>query len=414
MNAEHLNAKQHNHETSKDAVVVCPTEYGGQLEHAADLCLALQADPRVARVWLVSRPGARDYLGWGSDHPVTVVETVPPRRTQNPESKLGKLTKPVLQVADLIREHAAVRAASKAAGEGSVLALDSTKYPLPRVLCARGSQAVSVFVHNAQPHFDLSNPTVRERVLLWLERSCARRADQVITHGQDQGDIVRGYTARPVSAVDLPVSSRLELAGESASGAVPTTPYALCIGEMRANKGIELAMEAAVRADILLLVRGAAESPELSFALAQRAAASRCVDFADEFLSREDFNAFILNAAVIVLPYTHFDAHSGVLAKAVGAGVPVVSSDLASLRAQAGDYPHFTAVDVQDTDAFGRALRTAFDAAASGSRDHGTDHDDAGHAGDDGDGAGGHAASSAGPHADWVPSVDAVMSAERA
>lgn len=402
MNAEHTTTTPQNSEAAKNAVVVCPTEYGGQLEHAADLCLALLADARVNRVWLVSRPGARDYLGWGSEHPVTVVETVPPRRALNPESKLGKLTKPLLQVADLIREHSAVRAAAGAAGEGSVLALDSTKYPLPRVLCARGSQAVSVFVHNAQPHFDLSHPSVRERVLLWLERSCARRADRVITHGQDQGEIVRGYTARPVSAVDLPVSSRLELSDESAPGAVPGTPYALCIGEMRANKGIELAMEAAVRADIPLLVRGAAESPELSFALARRAAASRCVDFADEFLSREDFNAFIVNAAVIVLPYTHFDAHSGVLAKAVGAGVPVVSSDLASLRAQAGDYPHFTAVDVHDTEAFGRALRTAFDAAASGSPNDETER------------GGGHATSSAGIHADWQPSVDAVMSAERA
>lgn len=410
MSAEHTNTARITPRDARDAVVVCPTEYGGQLEHAADLALALLDDTEVARVWLVSRPGARDYLGWGPDHPVRVVETVPPRRTQSPESKVGKLLKPVLQVADLVREHAAVRAVAKQADERAVLALDSTKYPLPRVLCASRGQAVSVFVHNAQPHFDLMNPSVRERVLLWLERSCARRSDQVITHGQDQGEIVRGYTSKPVTAVDLPVSSRLELADAPASSAIPTTPYALCIGEMRANKGIELAMDAAVRADIPLLVRGAAESPELSYALARRAAASRCVDFADEFLSREDFNAFILNAAVIVLPYTHFDAHSGVLAKAVGAGVPVVSSDLASLRAQAGNYPHFTAVDVQDTRAFGAALRSAFDAAVSGTQDTASPSVGAGH----GTHAGSSAASASSTHQDWAPSVAAVMSAERA
>lgn len=409
MSAEHDNPSRPTRTTPRDAVVVCPTEYGGQLEHAADLALALLEDPQADRVWLVSRPGAREYLGWGSDHPIQVVETVPPRRPQSPESKLGKLVKPVLQVADLLREHAAVRSVAKQADGRAVLALDSTKYPLPRVLCASRNQAVSVFVHNAQPHFDLTNPSVRELVLLWLERSCARRSDQVITHGQDQGEIVRGYTAKPVTAVDLPVSSRLELADAPASSAIPSMPYALCIGELRANKGIELAMDAAVRADIPLLVRGAAESPELSYSLARRAAAGRCVDFADEFLSREDFNAFILNAAVIVLPYTHFDAHSGVLAKAVGAEVSVVSSDLASLRAQAGDYPHFTAADVHDTDAFGAALRTAFDAAVSGSRD--SSRQPVG----EGSGHGTHAAAaSASKHQDWAPSVAAVTSAERA
>ena len=37
MNSERTSA----HSTPRDAVVVCPTEYGGQLEHAADLALAL-------------------------------------------------------------------------------------------------------------------------------------------------------------------------------------------------------------------------------------------------------------------------------------------------------------------------------------------------------------------------------------
>lgn len=346
----------------KDAVVVCPTEYGGQLEHAADLALALAAHPGTGRVWLVSRPGAREYLGWKTDHPVEIVETVPARRPAS-SSTVGRTLRPVLQVLDLVREHFAVRAVTAGAGPRAVIALDSTKYPVPRVLCAHRSQAVAVFVHNAQPHFDLSDPSTRERFLLWLEQSCARHAGRVITHGADQARIVRGYTSRPVVAVDLPVSTRLELTGTSTAATIPATPYALCIGELRANKGVELGIEAAARAEVPLLVRGAAESPELSYALARRASASRCVDFADGFLSREDFNEYIVRAAAIVLPYTHFDAHSGVLAKAMAAGVPVVASNLPSLCAQAGDYPHFTAVDVHDTPAFGAALRTAVDSA---------------------------------------------------
>lgn len=376
----------------RDVVVVCPTEYGGQLEHAADLALALAQTPAVATVWLVSRPGAREYLGWGAQHPVRVVESVPPRRTRVPGSAPGRALRAGLQVWDLVREHRAVRAVAARAGHGAVLALDSTKYPLPAVLRAHRDQHTAVFVHNAQPHFDLESASVRERVLLWLDRACARRADRVVTHGTEQAEIVRRYTSRPVSAVNLPVSSRLgpEVPGTAAAG--DPAPHALCIGEIRANKGVELAVEAAGRAGVPLLVRGAAETPELGRELTALAARHAGVDVQDRFLSREEFAAHVRGATVIVLPYTHFDAHSGVLAKAVAAGTPVVASDLPSLRAQAGDYAGFTAADVHDPDAFGAVLRRVFDAAAARRGTHGTTATD---------------------HRDWEPSVAAVLGAEQ-
>ena len=92
---------------------------------------------------------------------------------------------------------------------------------------------------------------------------------------------------------------------------------------------------------------------------------------------------------MIVLPYTHFDAHSGVLAKAVGAGTPVVASDLPSLRAQARGYDRFTAADVRDTRAFGATLRAVYDDAATPRRDR--------------------RAVSGRDHADWQPTVAAVL-----
>ena len=372
----------------RDVVVVCPTEYGGQLEHAADLALALCADEGVATVQLVSRPGAGDYLGWGEDHPVRVVETVPPRRTRVPGSAAGKVLRAGLQVWDLVREHLAVRAAAGRVGRTAVLALDSTKYPLPGVLRAHRDQRTAVFVHNAQPHFDLDSASPRERFLLWLDRSCARHADRVVTHGAEQAQIVRGCTSRPVAAVDLPVSSRLD-PEPAQSAKLPAEPFALCIGEMRANKGIELAIRAAGDAGVPLLVRGAAETPELGRELTRLAAGHPSVDLQDRFLSREEFAALVQQAAVIVLPYTHFDAHSGVLAKAVGAGTPVVASDLPSLRAQARGYDRFTAADVRDTRAFGATLRAVYDDAATPRRDR--------------------RAVSGRDHADWQPTVAAVL-----
>ena len=383
---------------TRDAVVVCPTEYGGQLEHAADLALALDASPDVATVSLVSRPGARDYLGWTQEHPVRVVETVPPRRTRGPRTAPGRVLRAGLQVLDLVREHLAVRAAATQAGPDAVLVLDSTKYPLPAVLRGHRAQRTAVFVHNAQPHFDLDSAGPRERVLLWLDRACARRADRVVTHGREQAEIIRGYTSRPVTAVDLPVSSRLDPEAPSAPLLGPGSPYALRIGEVRANKGIELAVVAAGEAGVPLLVRGQAESPELAQELAALARRYPSVDVAaDRFLSRDEFAGYVREAAVVVLPYTHFDAHSGVLAKAVGAGTPVVASDLASLRAQAGDYAGFRAADVHDAAAFGSALREAFDDAVRGARPS----------------APGGATTGVAAHADWEPSVAAVLGTER-
>ena len=418
--------------SAENLVVVCPTEYGGQLEHAADLALALHASPETGSVWLVSRPGAREYLGWEPDHPVRIVESVPPRRTAIPSSRAGKLVRAGLQVMDLLREHAAVRAVASRAGHGAVLALDSTKYPAPALLCVHREQRTVVFVHNAQPHFDQSTASVRERLLLWLERSCSRHANGVITHGEEQARIVRGYTQRPVSAVRLPISSRLDPRTVPSLPAGPRSPYALCIGEVRANKGTELAMIAAGQAGVPLLVRGAAESPELAEELHRIAQRYPTVDFEDRFLDRDDFAGYIHDAAVIVLPYTHFDAHSGVLSKAMGEGTPVVASDLPSLRAQAGDYPLFTGADPHDAHAFGRVLRTVFDAAVAPDRAQpGPDAGEGGTAapvtsstsaipasspsnGHDAEPATGHAAIGTDPaathdYSDWEPSVAAVL-----
>ena len=62
-------------------LVVCPTEYGGQIEHAADTAMALAADPRTQRVVLLSRKGADAYLGRPRVEGLRIVESIPPRRT---------------------------------------------------------------------------------------------------------------------------------------------------------------------------------------------------------------------------------------------------------------------------------------------------------------------------------------------
>lgn len=383
--------------TTTRVIVVCPTEYGGQIEHAADTAMALAADPAVEQVILLSRPGAAAYLGQPQVEGLRIVETVPPRRTAG----FGPLRR-VVQVVDLVREHAQIRKLSRCGGDNVVLALDSSKYPWPRLLTARGSQRLALFLHNVKPHHDEAAASLRERVLRHLELGAARGVDRVIVHGDDQKRTARSTVPGDLVAVTLPTSTRidevatapsvpvevaddLDHAATSARGnpqdlkSVTGSPYALVLGELRANKGVELAIDAAGQARVPLVVAGRAESTELGRALADRAQRAGTVTMVDRFLERSEFAQLLEQAAVVVLPYTHFDAQSGILAKAVAAGLPIVASDLASLREQAGDHQPAVFADVHDTEAFAAGLREGFDAAvAAGPRpEHGvTDHSD--------------------------------------
>ena len=89
-------------------------------------------------------------------------------------------------------------------------------------------------------------------------------------------------------------------------------------------------------------------------------------------------------------PYTHFDAQSGILAKAIAAGLPVVASDLTSLREQNGAHAPARFADIHDRDAFAAALRQGFDDAVAAGPRTGADPSS---------------------RADWEPTVEAVLGA---
>lgn len=393
-------------------IVVCPTEYGGQIEHAADTAMALAADPAVEQVVLLSRPGAAAYLGQPRVEGLSIVETVPPRRT----SGFGPLRR-IVQVADLVREHAQIRALSRTGGHHLVLALDSSKYPWPRLLTTQKSQRLALFLHNVKPHHDEASASLREQVLRYLELGATRGVDRVIVHGEDQKRTARATVTGDLVAVTLPTSTRIDEVATAPSVPVqvaeddtptknqqPTDdvdqlirePYALVLGELRANKGVELAIDAAGDAGVPLLVAGRPESPELGRDLKQRAARAGNVKILDRFLERSEFTRLLESATVVVLPYTHFDAQSGILAKAVAAQLPIVASDLPSLKEQAGEHQPAVFANVHDTQAFASALRSGFDAAVSAGRGRQL-----------------HSESAVPDHSDWDSTVQAILGTRR-
>ena len=390
--------------TSRGArvLVVCPTEYGGQIEHAADTAMALAADPRTQRVVLLSRKGADAYLGRPRVEGLRIVESIPPRRTRSGILRRG------IQVLDLVREHLQIRRLAAQAGPGAVVALDSSKYPFPSVLTPGRDQTSVLFLHNVRPHHDDAGASLRLRLLRRLELGAATGCDRVIVHGRDQRSTAQqnlGETRGDLIAVPLPTSTRIDEAATAESVPVPLhddgpaasarlelpeQPYALVLGELRANKGVELAIDAAGQAGVPLLVAGRTESPELAATLRERAERAGTVRLEDRFLERGEFQRALEGAAVVVLPYTHFDAQSGILAKAIAAGLPVVASDLTSLREQNGAHAPARFADIHDRDAFAAALRQGFDDAVAAGPRTGADPSS---------------------RADWEPTVEAVLGA---
>ncbi|WP_394940683.1 glycosyltransferase [Psychromicrobium sp. YIM B11713] len=346
-------------------MVVCPTEYGGQIEHAADLALAIAEQPGVERCLLLSRPGAAEYLGELKNPKVKVLETLPRRRKKG--SKLQNLLRPARQVMDLVTEHLIIRRLSRAAGDGAQLVLETSKYPVVSLLRAGQKSEVVLFVHNAKPHFDPRQASLRDRVLLGLESYSMRTADRVVTQGTTQAETLREVVGDRLRAVSLPLSSRLsksqDLASQdvaSLSSATDLSKKALCIGELRSNKGIEIAIEAADTAQVPLVIAGKSDGAETEAKLAELAAASEYIVLEDRFLERSEFDRYLESAKLIVLPYVHFDAQSGILAKAMYVKASIFASDLPALRDQAGDYPDISFADHQDPAGFAAGLAEAF------------------------------------------------------
>lgn len=336
------------------AFVISPTEYGGQIEHAFDTAVALSQKNEIDKTVLVTRAGASDYLDRPDIENLEIREILPPRRLKG--RHLWNAVRPAFQVVDLVVEHLMIRQAVKEAASSKIfIVLDTTRYPIPRLLATKRVAArIALFVHNAEPHVPTKKRSIRQRVLLHLERRCINGVDLAVTHGERQLKTVSSYSTTKLASVPLPEASFLD-------ETIPAAPdssqsFALCIGELRENKGIEVAMKAAHAAQVPLLVAGKSDDEVLARKLNDLAKLYEATQLVDEFLDKKKFDSLILSAKILVLPYIHFDAQSGVLAKAMKVGKIIIASDLPALREQAEGYSRISFVAAKDTEALTTAL----------------------------------------------------------
>jgi glycosyltransferase involved in cell wall biosynthesis len=132
----------------------------------------------------------------------------------------------------------------------------------------------------------------------------------------------------------------------------------LCLGIIRAYKGIADAIEAVKRVDgARLLVAGDPLEPVESY----RAAAGDRAEWRLGYLSDDEIDRALGDTTVAVFPYRPEIDQSGALMRALGAGVPVVAYDVGGLAEPVRRYEAGRVVSSGDVDALAEALQELLD-----------------------------------------------------
>lgn len=318
------------------SVIICPTPEGGHIEHAADVGVALFEETGVMPI-LLTRPGARNYLPNDLKRYISIKEVLPPLSSAVGARKVIDL------MASLIKEHVTLRAILRGIStENIVMIMEEPRYPFPSLLANRANFAAVLIMHNAVSHSLQKSGS--ERVKDIFGALCLRHVDRVIVHGDRQLQTVQSQTSVTVTSSPLPTTSRLPGMMDFDSEIpkprelLTVTNFYACVGEIRENKGIELAIAAVKGTNVSLVIAGKAVDPDYLNRLKDMTHGARNITFIDRFLEVPEFEFLLRNADCILLPYSHFEAQSGVLARAMSLGKPVIATRLPALEEQGFGY----------------------------------------------------------------------------
>ena len=350
---------RHGNETQGPVIVVCPTPRGGHIEHAFDLAVA-GFRKSGSRSILITRRGAREYLPRQASDFVDIREVLPAL-----PKKRGRASSAWYFV-NLVREHFVILRAVHAT-RPTALFVEEPRYPCPAVLVVGTEARLVLVLHNVVEHDGLRRSN---RIVDWIRLQSIQKFPTVLVHGASQQQLLRKNLGRQSAWSDLPIDSYAEWLWESeaASGTRirSADPAFVCLGEIRANKGIEVAIGAARRTGLPLSIRGRGVDADYLAALRGSAEGSAAVTISEEFLSPLDFSREIEEALAVVIPYSTFDAQSGPLAKAMARNKRILSSRLPALVDQAKGYEHISFFAVGDEAALAKLMQgVAQDGAAN-------------------------------------------------
>lgn len=183
-------------------------------------------------------------------------------------------------------------------------------------------------VHNVLPH-DRRGPAVVER---WLHRTGYRTFDHLfVAHGHLRDMLITDFdvASEQISVVPLPVVP----VPQPNQCRDPDRPEFLFFGTLRHNKGIPVLLDAIshiAEPDIRFRFAGRG-SADLESLVASAARHDDRIIAELGFVTDERKAELLRTAWAVVLPYTTFDAQSGVLQDAYAYGLPVIATTVGAL-----------------------------------------------------------------------------------
>jgi glycosyltransferase involved in cell wall biosynthesis len=194
----------------------------------------------------------------------------------------------------------------------------------------------------------------REALLRVLEA-----VDRVVVHSRRGADelVELGVPRTRIARIPHPV---FESAGPTGDGGRPGQTL-LFFGLIRAYKGVDLLLRALplvalARPDVRLVLAGDPLDPiEPLQTLASDLGVGERIDWRLGYLPDEEVEDVLADASVVVLPYRRRVDASGVLALAVGHGLPIVASDVGSLGETVEEFGAGEVVPPEDVEALADA-----------------------------------------------------------
>jgi GT2 family glycosyltransferase/glycosyltransferase involved in cell wall biosynthesis len=309
---------------STTVAVFAPTASGGHPEYVRKaLDGVLDSGDDIRFIW----PRRPDLEGRFVSDRISQPVAIP---AQRPRSDLGSTWRWVAERARPWRRHdmAFCLFLWRARDVDVVLLEEIQRFTLPLVvwLSRLRDRRVVVRLHNIRRH-GYTGSTV-DTVDEWLTGAGLRAADAVLVHTEGNREVagVRYGLAR-VSVVPhgIAVASG---ADSSAAGA----PTFLFFGEIRENKGVDILVQgyAKYAGESALAIAGRAEH-SVRRVIDDAVDRDRRIEWIDGFVEPERVPELFARAHAVVLPYTDFEAQSGVLHTAIEYGVPVIVSDVGGL-----------------------------------------------------------------------------------
>jgi glycosyltransferase involved in cell wall biosynthesis len=203
---------------------------------------------------------------------------------------------------------------------------------------------------------DLAGMLSRRREA-WLR--VLEAVDRVIVHSRRGADELAelGVPRARIARIPHPVFDR---PGSAADGR-PRGQTLLFFGLIRAYKGVDLLLRALPlvareRPDVRLVVAGDPLEPvEPLRRLASDLGVNERIDWQLGFLPDDEVAEMLAHASVVVLPYRRRVDASGVLALAIGHGLPIVASDVGSLGETVTEFGAGEVVPPEDVEALAAA-----------------------------------------------------------